>query len=133
MAKSLIYVANPGTQALVVGNTVGLGSTIRRFGCNISQAGDTITLNGAGYYRVSGSFTFTPTAAGTATVTLFDGSVPVVGATSSETVGAAAVTHTMSIEAVVRVRCNCADNSLRFVLSGADGAMSNVAVVVEKV
>ena len=50
--KSAIFTANTNAQSVAVGGTLALGSTIRRFGCNLNQNGNSITINGcddAGY------------------------------------------------------------------------------------
>ena len=133
MAKSLIYVVNTNLQPLVVGDTIGLGSTVRRFGCNIVQDGNTIILKGTGYYKIAATFTFASTAAGTATITMFNDGFAVPGAEVSATTSAVDNSRSMTIEAVVRVRCDRMDNSLSFVVTGEAGNMSNVAIVVEKV
>ena len=76
--KSAIFTANTNAQTVAVGGTLALGSTIRRYGCNLNQNGNSITINGcddAGYYDVKVSVTAAPTAAGTVTVALFRNNV----------------------------------------------------------
>ena len=53
--KSAIFTANTNAQTVAVGGMLALGSTIRRYGCNLNQNGNSITINGcddAGYYDV---------------------------------------------------------------------------------
>lgn len=134
MSKSAIYMASASSSAVAVGETVPLGSTVRRFGCNAVGNGDAVSLRGAGYYLVSFNATVAPTAAGTATVTMLRDGQPVQGASSSVTAGAAGAPQTASITAVVReFGCACdASSQLRFELSGADSMVSGAAVSVVK-
>lgn len=73
--KSAIYTADPSSTVLTLstatGTAIPLGTTIRRFGCNTVLSGNGVLLKGQGYFDVDASVTFTPTAAGTYTVTLF--------------------------------------------------------------
>lgn len=132
MAKSMIYITSINSQTMAVGDTVNLGSTARRFGCNIRQNGNYIQLNGNGYYKITAVFTYAPTAAGTATVTMYDGGNAITGAKASATTGAGAEQQSLVIESVIRVRCDGIDHQISFQVSGAAGSMSNVSIVVEK-
>ena len=78
--KSAIYTVSSAVQAVVAGNSLSLGSTIRRFGCSTTLSGNAIALNAPGYYDVDVSVTAIPTAAGTVSVTLFQDGVAVPGA-----------------------------------------------------
>ena len=57
MSKSAIYTANTSAQTVAVNDIIPVGTTSRRFGCNIRQDGNTITLLGQGYYHVTVSAT----------------------------------------------------------------------------
>lgn len=85
--KSAIYTADPSSTVLTLstaaGTAIPLGTTIRRFGCNAVLSGNGVLLKGQGYFDVDASVTFTPTAAGAYTVTLFKDGVAVPGATLS--------------------------------------------------
>ena len=131
--KSAIYTANATTQPLVVGNTIALGSIIRRFGCSVNLNGNGINLREAGYYDVKASVTAAPTAVGTVTATLFRNGVAVPGATASASVSTANNSVTLPIVALVRENCCDEDSTLTLVLSGTNSNVANVAVVVEKV
>lgn len=97
--KSAIYTADPSSTVLTLstaaGTAIPLGMTVRRFGCNAVLSGNGILLKGQGYFDVDASVTFTPTAAGTYTVTLFKDGVAVPGATQTITVAAAGTVWTM--------------------------------------
>lgn len=131
--KSAIYTANATAATLAIGDLIPLGSTIRRFGCNLRQDGNTITATGRGYYDVGATITAIPTAAGTITATLLKDGVPVTGATASATVSAANVAVTLPIKALVRNLTDCDSSILAIKLGGAAGQVTNVALVVEKV
>ena len=131
MSKSAIYTVNPNTQTVVNGGTVALGGVVRRFGCHAMLNGETIRLNGEGYYLINISMTVSPSAVGTITATLLNNGVNVVGGVASETVAAADDSVNLSISSVVRVYCG-ATGSLSIETSGVDSNVSNVSVVVAK-
>lgn len=132
MSKSILYVANTGTQAVAVDGTISLGSIIRRYGCGVDLNGTGITLSEPGYYEVIMSVVVAPTAAGTATITLLNNGVAVPGATASATVTAAGNSVTLTNESVVRVFCGAGISSLTVVLTDTASNITNVAVAVEK-
>lgn len=137
--KSAIYAADPSgtvlTLSTATGTVIPLGTTIRRFGCNAVLSGNGVLLNGQGYFNVDASVTFTPTAAGTYTVTLFKDGVAVPGATQTIT-AAAAGTVPVNIPAIVRNQCCDSTSTLTLVVTSATGAatvtIDNTAVVVTK-
>lgn len=135
MSKSAIYTANTTTQAVSVGGTLSLGTVIRRFGCDLSQNGNSITIDGcnsSGYYDVNASITAAPTAAGAVTVTMFRNGVAVPGATASAAVSTANNPVALPITAIIRERCCGDDSALTLVLTGTAANVSNVAVTVER-
>lgn len=134
MSKSAIYTTNTAvtTTALTAGSIIPLGVTTRRFGQNLRQDGNTITLLGQGYYLVNVSATVTPSAAGTVSVTAQKDGVAVVGATASETVAAVDTTVNLSITAILRNACGCDSSILSLILGGVDAVINNVAVTVVK-
>lgn len=131
MSKSAIYTANTSAQTVAVNDIIPVGTTSRRFGCNIRQDGNTITLTGPGYYLVNASATVAPTAAGTVSVTGQKDGVAVIGATAAATTTAAAESANLSLGFIVR-NVSCSSSILSFVLTGADATLSNLAVTVEK-
>lgn len=131
--KSAIYTANTTTQALVAGNTIALGSIIRRFGCSLNLNGNGVNLKEPGYYDVNASITVAPTAVGTVTAALFRNGVAVPGATASASVSTANNSVTLPIAALVRENCCGDDSTLTLVLSGAASNVTNVALVVERI
>lgn len=87
--KSAIYTADPSSTVLTLstaaGTAIPLGTTVRRFGCNAVLSGNGVLLKDQGYFDVDASVTFTPTAAGAYTVTLFKDGGAVPGATQTVT------------------------------------------------
>lgn len=137
--KSAIYAADPSgtvlTLSTATGTVIPLGTTVRRFGCNAVLSGNGVLLNGQGYFNVDASVTFTPTAAGTYTVTLFKDGVAVPGATQTIT-AAAAGTVPVNIPAIVRNQCCDSTSTLTIVVTSATVpatvTIDNTAVVVTK-
>lgn len=132
MSKSAIYTANTAGQAIAVNGIIPVGTTSRRYGCNLRQDGNTITMTGKGYYLINASATVTPSAAGTATITAQKDGVAIIGATASETVAAADTAVNMAITAIVRNVCDCDSSILSFILTGAASVVDNLAISVEK-
>lgn len=131
--KSAIYTANTSSQVLAVGDTVNLGSIVRRFGSNLTLSGDSIVTSGIGYYEINASLSVSPTAAGTVTVIATKDGVTIPGASASATTTVAGDVVSLSIDALVRESCPCDTRSaISFVLYGAASTVSNIAVTVEK-
>lgn len=136
MSKSAIYTANTSPSELVISTaypfaTIPLGSTIRRFGCNLQQVGNGIAAQGTGYYKINASVTLTPTAAGNVTVVAFKDGVAIPGATATESVTTAGNTVSVPITAIIRNTC-CDSSTLTFALTTASATINNIAVTVEK-
>ena len=132
MSKSAIYTTNTTAPTIAVDGIIPVGTTTRRYGCNIRQDGNAITICGQGYYLVNVSATVTPTAAGTVSVTAQKDGVAIVGATGSETVAAVSNAANISITAIVRNACGCDSSILSFILGGVAAVVDNLAVTVEK-
>lgn len=130
MSKSAIYTANATASTVAIGDLIPLGSTSRRYGCNLRQDGNGITATGAGYYLVTMSATVAPTAAGAVTITGQKDGVAIIGATATSTAAAGAATD-LAFSTVVR-NIGCDSSILSFVLTGAAATVSNFAVSVVK-
>lgn len=131
MSKSAIYTTNVSNPTVAAGGIVPVGSTTRRYGCNIRQDGNAITLCGQGYYLVNVSATVAPTAAGTVSLTAQKDGVAIIGATAAQTVAANGVAN-LNIAAIVRNACGCDGSLLSLVLDGVASVVNNLAVTVEK-
>ena len=132
MSKSTLYTAMTTPTAVAINGVVPLGSTIRRFGCNIEQDGNSITLAGRGYYRINMSATVLPSAAGTVTITMLKDGVAVAGATASVSTSVAGNPVNPNIVAVVRNVCDCDSSIISFVLTGTGSTVNNMSVTVDK-
>ena len=51
MSKAMIYTVNESTQTVTENGNIGLGTIVRRFGCNLNLAGSGIQVMGSGYYK----------------------------------------------------------------------------------
>ena len=131
MSKSAIYTTNVSAPTVAVGGIVPFGVTTRRYGCNIRQDGNAITLCGQGYYLVNVSATLAPTAAGTVSLTAQKDGVAIIGATAAQTVAADGIAN-LSITAIVRNACGCESSLLSLLLGGVESVVNNLAVTVEK-
>lgn len=134
MSKALIFVRNPGTQAVALNGTINLGSIVRRYGndcCNpiINLNGDGITISEAGYYDVDVDVTVSPTAAGLVTVSLLQDGVVVF--TKTGTAAAADFVPLTMASPEIRVRCN-STSTITLQLTAGPGNVSEVGVSVSK-
>lgn len=134
MSRSLIQTANQSSQAVAVNSIINLGSTQRRFGCNLRLSGNGIEVNGEGYYTIDCDVSVSPTAAGNVTVAVYNNGAQIPGAIAYGSVSTAANPTSLSINATIRQGCCCdsADNLTVVLLAGA-GTVNNVSVRVEKV
>lgn len=133
MSRSLIQVANQSTQAVAVNSIIGLGSTQRRFGCNLRLSGNGIEVNGEGYYTVDCDVSVAPTAAGPVTVALYNNGAQIPGAIAYGSVTTAANPVNLCINTTIRQGCCCdsADN-LTCVLLAGPGNVQNISLRVVK-
>lgn len=132
MARSLIQVANQSTQAVAINSIIPLGSTQRRYGCNLRLSGNGIEVNGEGYYTIDADVSIAPTAAGNVTVALYNNGVQIPGAIAYGSVSTAANLANLCINTTIRQRCcDDADNLTLVLIEGA-GNVQNVSVRVVK-
>ena len=131
MAKSLIQTVNSGPQTVSNLGVIGLGTTSRRFGCNLRQNGDAIECSGCGYYTVTASVVVSPDTAGIVSVEMQQGGAPVSGAISSAAVSTADNPATLTIVSTIRLSCD-ETGTLTFILAEGEGIVENISVRVEK-
>lgn len=131
MSKSAIYTALTTSTDVTNGGIIPLGSTIRRFGCNLTQDGNVIETCGIGYYKVIAVATMAAESTTPITVSLQQDGVPVAGASSTITVSGTSDETVLTVIGIVRNKCECS-SALTFVLTGADATVDNMAVIVEK-
>ena len=134
MSKSALYVVNTSNQEVPVDGIILPGTIVRRFGPNISLAGNAIQIAGTGYYKIDASITLAPTETGEATVTIYKDGAELQGATATETAAAAGDFINLSLTSIVREFCSCCEglSNLTFVLSGIASTVTNVAITAEK-
>lgn len=133
MSRSLIQTTNQSTQTVAENSIISLGSTQRRFGCNLRLSGNGIEIDGAGYYVVDCSVSVTPTEVGNVTVALYDNGVQIPGAIAYDAVDTVGNSTSLSLIATIRQNCCCdsADNLTCVLLEGA-GTVSNISLRVVK-
>ena len=131
MTHNLIYTVNNAGVAVPIGNTVPVGSIIRRYGKCLDATGSAINLSDPGYYLVNVSATFTAAAAGNVTLVLHQDGVAVAGATGTETIATATTENAnIALTAVVRVMC-CGNSRLSIIVGGTTApTISNLAIGV---
>lgn len=133
MSKSLIQTTNISTQSVTVGSVISLGSVLRRFGCNCRLNGNSIEIEGEGYYTVDVALTATPTAAGNVTVSVLKDGVAIPSATATNSVSTVGNSTTLPINTTVRLGCKCEGaSSLTVVLLADAGTVSNISMRVIK-
>lgn len=133
---SVLYVANTTDQSVAANGQIALGSVIRRTGCSqVSLNGNTIQLEGTGYFEVTVSSTFTsPAATSTISVALYQDGVQVPGAEASDYISTAdTIARDISFTCVVRNTCCKSFSSLTLINIGAAASFNNVAVVVKRI
>lgn len=112
---SLIYMTNTTPANVLAGGTLPITVT-RRIGCAIQNGTNSVILKKPGYYKVSGTITFTAPVAGDVTIEVRKNNVSVPGITATETVTTATTeVHTISIDGIVRVLCYEGDAILTLV------------------
>lgn len=134
MGKSLIYTVNNTGAAVSIGNSVPIGSIIRRYGRCIDATGSAINLTEPGYYDVDITANVTAAAAGNVTLFLTQNGTAVPGAIATATITTANTqVENLSMASTIRVRC-CGEASLAVVVGGTTApTISNMAVRVVRV
>lgn len=131
MTHNLIYTVNNAGTAVPIGNTIPVGSIIRRYGKCLDATGSAINLSDPGYYLVNVSATFSAAAVGNVTLALQQDGVAVAGATGAETIATATTENAnIALNAIVRVMC-CGNSRLSIVVGGTTApTISNLAIGV---
>lgn len=134
MSKAIIYTVNESAQTVAENGNIGLGTIVRRFGCNLNLAGSGIQVMGNGYYKFYSTITLQPTEVGEITVTAYQDNVPIQGAIATETVAAAGDSVNLNLAFVLRQPCTCCESlsNVVFRISQNGATVSNIAVVGEK-
>lgn len=134
MSKALIYTANTAGAEVPIGNTVPVGSIIRRYGRCIDATGSAVNLVEPGYYIVDVSASVTAAVAGDVVLALTQNGVPVPGARAATTITTANTQiENLSMTAVIRVMCCDAANLSVLVDGDAAPTVQNMALRAVKV
>lgn len=133
MSRSLIQTANASSQTVAVNSTIGLGTAVRRFGCNCRLNGNAIEISGEGYYTIEAAITVLPTAAGTTAVALYANGSQIPAAIARGSVSTAGNPVTLPIFATIRQGCCCdGGTAITAVLTEGAGTVTNVSMRAEK-
>ena len=135
-----IYTVYSGSTAVPTGGYLPAGTTVRRYGKNLAQAGDGILLDGAGYYLINanvvvtgtGSTAGTGTTAGTVTLTLTEDGTPIQGGLSSVTIAPDSI-DTITVHAIVRKKCCDTPTTIQIKNTGVNVTINQVSSTVIKV
>lgn len=127
--KNLLYLTTTTSESVLSGGTIPLENVTRKCGCAINTNSNTITIRKPGYYKVTGTITFTGTTTGDVVISLSN----VTGATSTGTVTTASTEiNTLAINGVVKVTpCNGV-TSLSLINTGIAITVENVALCIEE-
>ena len=133
MGKSLIQTTNQSSQSVATNSIISLGTTLRRYGCNIRLSGNGIEVEGEGYYKIDANVSLAPTAIGNVTVAMYQDGVQIPGAIAYDSVSTANNPVNLGIVGTIRKGCGCEGASnLTLVLVDGASTVSNVSVRVEK-
>ena len=134
MAKSAIYLVNNTETAVATGTVIPLGTVIRRYGQNVRQDGNSVTIcdkpGCAGYYKVDAIATLRLNEVGKYRVTLEKDGIAVIGAVAEIDPATVGQVVPMPISVIVRNSCGGTANLSLKVEGNAD--VVNVTTVVEK-
>jgi len=131
MSRSLIQTVNQSEQAIAENGIFALGTVQRRYGKDLRLSGNGIEATGTGYFSITASVSIAPTAAGAATVALYDNGVQIPGAIAYGTAAAAGDPVNLAIVSTIRRGCCCAGaDSLTLVLVEGAGTAQNVSMRV---
>lgn len=131
MARSLVQLTNTGTQAVAVDGIISPGAIQRRFGCNCNSLGNSVQIDGVGYYEIDGTVTVAPTAIGTVTVQVYKDGAPLPGVLGSVYAATAAQPVTIPLVGTARIIAPGAA-VLTLVLTAGAGDVTNVSLRVSK-
>lgn len=133
MSRALLQTANTSTQTVVVNSIISPGNVVRRYGCNIRLNGNAQEVSGEGYYKLTGSVSVAPTAAGTVTVALYENGVLIPGTQTSSSVTTAGSPTTLPLVGTIRQGCCCDGASqITCVLLAGPGNVTNYSLRIEK-
>ena len=132
MCNSAIYINQSANPLVQPDDIIPLGTTIRRFGCDIKQDGNTVSLCDSGYYKVDVIVTATASATDPLKVVLERNGAAVIGGFAEVTPAAVGTQVVLPISVIVRDSCRSGDVALAVRLENAEAKILNMTTVVEK-
>ena len=132
MTRNLIYMTTTTNASVLANGVVPLTTIQRRDGCALQDGTNSIIFRAPGYYKITGSVTFTAPEAGDVTIVAQKNNTNIPGITASTTITTADTeVRTVNINGIVRVFCNERGSSLTLVNSGVAITVQNVSLDVE--
>lgn len=132
MSKSLIQTASQSSLVLAAGDVIPLGSVIRRYGCNCRLNGNSVEVEGAGYYEIEGTATLQPTEIGNVSIALYENGVVIPGSTVTGSVSAVDNSVTLPIVSTIRESCCSNPSQITVVLTENGSSGSSVSLRVTR-
>jgi len=131
MKNDLIFMTTTVTTDVAANAVIPLTTITRKRGCALQSANNAITLAKVGYYKVSGTVTFTAATTGDYSIGLFRNGTQTLGIESGVTVSTADQTKTLPIEGIVRAFCGEFAPTVTLVNTGTAMTITNVAIDME--
>ena len=132
MKNSLIYLITTTDESVLANGIIPLETIARRRGCVCEQSGNGIVLNRPGYYKVTGSITFSAPAGGVVEIDATKNGVAIPGITSSTTITTANTeVRTVNVSGIIRVICGEGAPTIALLNSGVAIDVSNVSFDIE--
>ena len=132
MKNGLIYLITTTNESVLLNGIIPLETIARRRGCACQKSGDGVLLTKPGYYKITGSVTFTAPAAGVATIAAKKDGAAIPGVTASTTITTATTENrTLNISGIIRVGCCGGEPTITLVNTGVAVTISNVSLDVE--
>ncbi len=133
--KPNIYVTNTTSSSVIANGILPLSTTVRRRGFDITQSGNSISIEdqGSNYYLVTVNATFTVPVAGVVSLALQQNGATVTGATASTTITTPTTeVRSLTFSAIIRTFNNIGVDNLTVINNGVAATYSNIAITVEK-
>lgn len=132
MKNGLIYLITTTAQSVLLNGIIPLETIVRRRNCACQKNGNGVLLAKPGYYKITGSVTFTAPAAGVVTIEAQKNGVEIPGITASTTITTATTENrTLNINGIIRVGCCEGEPTITLVNTGVAITISNVSLDVE--
>lgn len=127
--KDFIYATTTTSSAVASGGIIPLTTIARKPCCScIELINNGLIFKRAGYYRVSGTITFTGT--GEVSITSSKNGITIPALATGLT-GSATTTYTLPIDGIIRVYCGEQPAVITFINSGVAITISNLSLEAE--